>query len=44
MCDTEELLADPVAIAELAESERALANGDVITGEELHIWMVNRRQ
>lgn len=33
--DTLDLLSDPVALAELAESERELAAGNFITGDEL---------
>lgn len=33
--DTLDLLSDPVAMAELAESERELAAGNFVTGEEL---------
>ena len=35
LADTLDLLSDPVAMAELAESDQALADGDFITGEEL---------
>jgi antitoxin YefM len=33
--DTLELLSDPVALAELHESRRALQAGDVLTGDQL---------
>ncbi len=40
--DTLELLSDPIAMAEIRESQAALAAGDVITGEELRAKSLNR--
>lgn len=40
--DTLELLSDPIAMAEIRESQAALAAGDVITAEELRAKSLNR--
>ena len=40
--DTLELLSDPAAMEELRESQRAMADGDVITGDQLRAKYLKR--
>ncbi len=42
--DTLDLLSDPAAMAQLAESEREFAAGDFITGEELRALYPSRKR